>query len=71
MKNLLFYAAINVVRKGRIMRERYERYIQRGMPRIKALIAIARKLLGGLLALVRDQTEYVRNYEETPLKKVV
>ena len=70
MRKLLFYAAINAVQKGRIMHERYERYIQRGMPRIKALIAIARKLLGVLLALVRDQTEYVRNYEEIPLKKV-
>ncbi len=70
MRKLLFYAAINVVRKGRIMHERYERYLQRGMPRMKALIAIGRKLLGVLFALVRDQSEYVRNCEETPLKKV-
>ena len=70
MRKLLFYAAINVVRKGRIMHERYERYIQRGMPRMKALIAIARKLLGVLFALVRDQSEYVRNYEEIRLKQV-
>ena len=70
MRKLLFYAAINVVRKGRIMHERYERYLQRGLPRMKALIAIARKLLGVLFALVRDQREYVRNYEEKPLKQV-
>jgi transposase len=69
MRKLLFYAAINVVRKGRIMHERYERYLQRGMPRMKALIAIARKLLGVLFALVRDQSEYGRNYEEIPLKE--
>ena len=37
---------------------------------MKALIAIARKLLGVLFALVRDQSEYVRNSEEKPLKKV-
>jgi transposase len=66
MRKLLFYAAINVVRKGRILHERYEKYIQRGMPKIKALTAIARKLLGVLFALARDQ----RNYEEIPLKKV-
>lgn len=65
MRKLLFYAAINVVRKGRIMHERYERYLQRGMPRMKALTAIARKLLGILFALARDQ----RNYEEIPLKE--
>ncbi|MCR4319192.1 MAG: IS110 family transposase [Candidatus Brocadiaceae bacterium] len=70
MRKLLFYAAINVVRKGRIMHERYEKYIQRGMPKIKALTAIARKLLGVLFALVRNQTEYVKNYEGIPLKKV-
>lgn len=70
MRKLLFYAAINVVRKGRIMHERYERYLQRGKPKIKALTAIARKLLGVLFALVRDQSEYVRNYEGIPLKKV-
>lgn len=69
MRKLLFYAAINVVRKGRIMHERYERYILRGMPRIKALVAIARKLLGILFALVRDQSEYVKNYEEIQLKE--
>jgi len=65
MRKLLFYAAINVVREGRIMHERYERYLQRGMPRMKALTAIARKLLGILFALARDQ----RNYEEIPLKE--
>ena len=52
------------------MHERYEKYIQRGMPKIKALTAIARKLLGVLFALVHNQSEYVRNYEEIPLKKV-
>lgn len=70
MRKLLFYAAINVVREGRIMHERYERYLQRGMPKTKALIAIARKLLGILFALVRDQSEYVRNYEDIKLKQV-
>lgn len=70
MRKLLFYAAINVVREGRIMHERYERYLQRGMPKTKALIAIARKLLGILFAPVRDQSEYVRNYEDIKLKQV-
>lgn len=70
MRKLLYYAAINVVREGRIMHERYERYLQRGMPKTKALIAIARKLLGILFALVRDQSEYVKNYEDIKLKQV-
>jgi transposase len=70
MRKLLFYATINVVKEERIMHERYERYLQRGMPRMMALIAIMRKLLGVLFALVRDQSEYVSNYEETKLKQV-
>lgn len=69
MRKLLFYAALNVVRPGRIMHERYERYVLRGMPRLKALVAITRKLLGILFALVRDQSEYVKDYEEIQLKE--
>ena len=70
MRKLLFYAAINVVRKGRCMHERYQRYLQRGMRKIKALIAIARKLLGILFALVRDHSEYVNTCEDIRFKKV-
>ncbi len=69
MRKLLFYAAINVIKKGRILHDHYERYLGRGMPRMKALIAIARKLLGILFALVRDRSEYIKNYEDIPLKK--
>jgi transposase len=70
MRKLLFFAAINVIHKGRCMHERYQRYLQRGMPRIKALIAVARKLLSILFALVRDHSEYVSNYEDIRIKKV-
>ncbi len=40
------------------MRGPYERFLQRGMLKGKALVAIARKLLRILFALVRDQREY-------------
>lgn len=58
LRKLLFFAALNTVRKGGIMHERYQKHLAKGMPRIKALIAIARKLLCVMLALVRTQSEY-------------
>jgi transposase len=58
LRKLLYFAALNTVRKGGIMHVVYQQHLQKGMPRQKALIAIARKLLGILLALVRTQSEY-------------
>jgi transposase len=58
LRKILYFAALNTVRKGGIMHEHYQQHLQKGMPRPKALIAIARKLLGIMLALVRTQTEY-------------
>jgi transposase len=58
LRKILYFAALNTVRKGGIMHEHYQQHLQKGMPRSKALIAIARKLLCIILALVRTQTEY-------------
>jgi len=65
MRKLLYFAAINTVRKGGVMHERYQRYLDRGMLRMKALIAITRKLLGIIFALVRDHCEYIKDYSKT------
>ena len=62
LRKLLYFASINTVRRGGIMAGDYRRYIQRGMPRMKALIVIARKLLRIIFALVRDGSEFVRDY---------
>jgi len=67
IRKLLFFAAINVVRKGGILHEPYQRYLQRGMEKMKALIAIARKLLRVIYALVRDHSNYVSGYSKTEL----
>lgn len=64
MRKLLFFAAINVVRKGGIMHEQYQKHINGGMPKMKALIAIARKLLCVIFALVRDHSEYISNFKK-------
>ena len=61
LRKLLFFASINTVRKGGVMRETYQRYIGRGIPRKKALVAISRKLLRVIFALVRDHSQFSKD----------
>lgn len=62
MRKLLFFAAINTVKSHGIMHEPYSRMLERGMPKVKALVAIARKLLALMFALARDGSMYIENY---------
>ncbi len=71
MRKLLYFAALNTVRKGGVMYEKYRAYLDRGMVKNKALIAIARKILGILFALVRDHREYMKGYINTANMKQV
>jgi len=64
LRKILFFASLNMIRKEGVMHEPYQRYIGRGMPGSKALVAISRKLLRILFALVRDHREYVVHYSE-------
>jgi len=64
MRKLLFFAAINAVKSKGIMHEKYQQMLDRGMLKMKALVAIARKLLGLIFAIVRDKTKYVENYSD-------
>ena len=59
MRKLLYFAAINTVKSKGIMHDPYKQMLSRGMPKIKALVAISRKLLAVMFALVRDQTMYM------------
>lgn len=70
MRKLLYFAALCTVRQGGIMHDRYQQYLQNGMKKIKALIAVSRKLLGIMFALVRDHTLYQEDYLETRYFKV-
>jgi transposase len=62
LRKLLYFAAINTIRKGGVMHACYQRHLEKGMPKTKALIAIARKLLGILFALVRNHSQYDEQY---------
>jgi transposase len=64
MRKLLFFAAINAVKSNGIMHEPYQQMLDRGMPKVKALIAISRKVLRIIFALARDNVEYVKDYNQ-------
>ncbi len=65
LRKLLYCMAVHMVCPVGIMRQTYQRYLDRGMVKMKALVAIARKLLRIIFALVRDQSEYVHGYAKT------
>jgi transposase len=62
IRKLLYLAALSTVRKGGAMHEWYQRALGRGMIKTKALVAVSRKLLGIIFALVRSHSVYVENY---------
>jgi len=63
LRKILYYTAIQTIRKNGIMCEYYEDHISRGMKRIMALVAVSRKLLRIIYAIVRDNSEYKVDYE--------
>ncbi len=69
MRKLLYLAALSAVRKGGTMHEWYQRALARGMKKTKALVAVSRKLLGIIFALVRDHNVYVENYQKPVLQE--
>ena len=60
MRKLLYCAALNTVRTNGIMYHPYHRMLDREKPKVKAVVAIARKLLRIIYALVRDNTVFDR-----------
>jgi transposase len=69
MRKLLYFAALSTVRKGGAMHEWYQRALGRGMMKTKALVAVSRKLLGIIFALVRDHSIYVESYTKPILQE--
>ena len=58
MRKLLYFFAVRSVRSGGLMEHQYQRYLDRGMLKTKAVIAIARKLLRIIFAIVRDNSAF-------------
>ena len=63
LRKILYYAAIQTIRNNGILHDYYTRLTERGMKRMMALVAVSRKLLGIIYAIVRDDSEYIVNFE--------
>jgi len=61
LRKILFFMAINVVKEGRILHDYYQKLIKKGKFKMKALVAVMRKLLKIIFALVRNKTYYQEN----------
>ena len=68
MRHKLYFAAIQQARKGMPLYSFYKRLIDNGVKKMKALIAVAIKLLKIMFALVRDKREFEWDYKRA--KKV-
>jgi len=68
MRHKLYFAAIQQARKGMPLYSFYKRLINNGVKKMKALIAVAIKLLKIMFALVRDKREFEWDYKRA--KKV-
>jgi len=62
MRKILYFAAIQMIGKHGIMREYYERLTGRGTLKMRALVAVMRKLLRIIHAIPRDDRDYVGQY---------
>lgn len=62
LRKILYYAALRTVKKDGIMHDVYQKLIGNGMVKNKAVIAIAKKLLVLMFAIVRDDRSYIKDY---------
>ncbi|MBU1055409.1 MAG: IS110 family transposase [Proteobacteria bacterium] len=69
LRKILYYTAIQTIRKNGIMYDYYTRLTSRGMKRMVALVAVSRKLLGIIYAIVRDDSEYSINFKKKQVIK--
>lgn len=58
VRSALFMAALSAIRCNPVLRAFYQRLLARGKPKMVALIAVARKLLTILNAMLRDKTPW-------------
>jgi transposase len=70
MRKLLYFAVVNMIRSNGLLHEPWHQMVQRGMPTMKAMVALSRKLLRLIFALARDNTVYQENYTQTNTYKL-
>lgn len=62
LRKLLYFASINMIKKNGIMHDYYQKLLDRGVVKTKALVAVSRKLLRLVFAIARDKSEYIVDY---------
>ena len=67
LRKLLYFSSLIAVRNKGEFHLWYQSALERGMPKMKALVAVSRKLLRIIFAVVRDHSEYVNNYSKTDI----
>jgi transposase len=65
LRAYLFFASLRMIRKNGIFYDKYQEYRKRGMPGTKAIVAISRKLLRLIFAIVRDHKEFNQDQLKT------
>jgi transposase len=63
LRKMLYYAALNVTKKGGILHDTYNNHLKKRMTKTQALTAISRKIICIIYALVRDNTDYVERID--------
>ena len=63
LRKILYYAAMQTIRRNGILHDYYKRLTAGGMKGMRALVAASRKLLRIIYAIVRDDSEYLVNFE--------
>jgi transposase len=69
LRKILYFAALNVIRCNPFFKEKYQSYLKTGKLKNKALIAIARKLLRVIFALVHNKMMFDENYAKKEINK--
>lgn len=58
LRKTLYFATLNMISKGGIFHHDYQKHLDKGMLKNKAVIAISRKLLRIIFAMYRDNKEF-------------
>ena len=66
LRKLLYFASLNVIKHDGVFRDKYQSYLKKGKPKNQALIAISRKLIQVIFALVRDDMNFDKNRNKEP-----
>ena len=69
LRKMLYFASLNLVRKDGIFHDKYQSFVGRGTPKPKAMVAISRKLLRIMYAIVRDHKEFDINLTNNKLSE--